>query len=427
MGSARENPTWRNLAARYGLAGLIRPAALREILDAVDRVVIRGEGWGPSDPLRGERRSVELIAARLHRQALRRQKRPPDPTRQRGRAWSVRTYRRAIAEGERLGLLRVHRRPGLPPLVSPSWWTHPADGSADGLPELVWSAAAARILSPVCPLSVLSLSAPPVRSESAPISRTPSGLQGPDPGQTGGTVYSVTENRVRDTVRGVEVGHRAPAPRLPLLRIPLPIQAPDLRETAEQTIREAAEHPSWSGIEALIRKALETSSPDNVVSELRRTFNLWQTGNVAKPKAYLRKQLQIPNTLDAPPREDRDTDRRDAETVSALVGLVSESWCIPPARTRPIENPYRSPAPETDPEQAWKRETREYQAQALRLCEGRADRGAEMLAARERRDSKALRELVARWSLEDREHPPRQAQRLHRATEDAPETLCAAI
>jgi len=463
MHAQRERTPWRTYARLYGMRTFIRDP-LAEILELLDRVLIRGEGWGPGDPLRGERRFLELFPGLLAKRA-----------RKRGGSRHESTYRRALARGERLGLLLVERRSGLPPLVSPSWWTHPADGSADGLPERIWSAAAARILPAFCAPLARPLRGYPVPVETGASVSLPNGIQGDIPAQTGGTLLrcntpTLVGDIVRDTVcasaqSGLSEGEqRGPRPRR-RTRAPLPIQTPELRETAEQTIRETAEHPSWSGIEALVRKALETNSPESVVSILRETFNLWQTGNVEYPKAFIRRRLNLPVSFGETPmrnrskkvretrpaltererwnlqtREDLDSARiwidgredRRAELEGILERMdtqaleaLADRWAREDSGVR-----MRAKAEAEAQESAARRfhqESREYQAQAVQLAEGNPARWSALLAARERRDSEALRELVSRWSLEDRERPPARAQRLHRATEDAPEALCAAI
>ena len=89
MHAQRERTPWRTYARAYGVRSLIRDSRA-EILELADRVLVRGEGWGPGDPLRGERRFLELLPSLLAKRA-----------RKRERTRSERTYRRAVADLER--------------------------------------------------------------------------------------------------------------------------------------------------------------------------------------------------------------------------------------------------------------------------------------------------------------------------------------
>lgn len=105
---AFETPTWRSLAAKakFPLQQLDRTE--REILELIDRVLVRGEGWGPKDPERGRHRTIRLQPSRLA---------------QHGAMRSSRTYQRAIVQLVKLKLIRVdsynsdHTREFVP-----TWW-----------------------------------------------------------------------------------------------------------------------------------------------------------------------------------------------------------------------------------------------------------------------------------------------------------------
>jgi hypothetical protein len=75
----------------------------------------------------------------------------------------------------------------------------------------------------------------------------------------------------------------------------LPIQEirdPEIQRIAIDTLAAVAGDPAWPGVRGVvvgtIREGIEASV---VVRELRRVFNLWQTGNVQRPIAYLREIL----------------------------------------------------------------------------------------------------------------------------------------
>lgn len=443
----REHTPWRTYARAYGVRSFIGDP-LAEILELLDRVLIRGEGWGPGDPLRGERRVLELLPSRLAKKACKRE-----------RTRSERTYRRAIAEGERLGLLLVHRRSGgLPPLVSPSWWRHPADLPETDLAERVWSAAAARILSAACPRRVRGVSADPVPVENAPSASLPNGIRDTFPGQTGGTLLrcnapTLVGDTVRHTVCASAPGgeqrkaQRGPRP-LHRSRAALPIRDPELRERAERTIRETEGESSWKGLEALLRIALRTTPEELVVKVLREAFNLWDTGNVEYPKWYIRDQLGIPCNLGETPtrnragivRETRSAPAENSERTASRPSAIADTLpAILPETPTPEQLAERERARERAREQAeqeqkraaeretaqrmFHQESRGYQGQAVQLAEGNPARWSALLGVRERMDLDALRELVALWHQEDRSLPPVCAQR---PTEAQQEALCAA-
>ena len=79
-----------------------------ELLDMLERVVIRGKGWHKNDKLRGLRDRIPLIPRMLS---------------QKGKKKSVRTYQRAIRRLEQAGLI-LCQGTGSDQLrvFSPSWW-----------------------------------------------------------------------------------------------------------------------------------------------------------------------------------------------------------------------------------------------------------------------------------------------------------------
>lgn len=439
MHAQRERTPWRTYARAYGVRSFIRDP-LAEILELLDRVLIRGEGWGPGDPLRGERRLLELFPGLLAKRA-----------RKRGASRHESTYRRALARGEQLGLLLVERRSGLPPLVSPAWWRHPADLPERDLAERIWSAAAARILPAWCAPLARPLRGYPVPVETGPSASLPNGIRENLPAQTGGTLLrcnaSTLRNTVRDTVCATAQGEqRGTRPRpLHRPRKPLPIADPKLRETAQRTIRETEGESSWKGLEALLRIALRDNPEELVVSVLRETFNLWEQGSIEYPKGVIRKRLEIPCSLGETPtwkRAENVRETRPLPIADALPAILSKRPNAPPEPTpeqlaewereserererarEQAEQEQKRAAERDAAERLWHQETRELQTVALSLCEGREDRRAALLAVRERRDVDALRELVALWHQEDRSHPPARAQRTLEAPQEA---LCAA-
>jgi hypothetical protein len=443
----RERTPWRTYARLYGVLPLI-PDRLGELLDIQDRWLVRGGGHGPRDSHRGEHRALPLIPSLLEKRTHKRESK---------RTRSERTYRRAISDGERLGLLLVHRRSGLPSLVSPAWWRHPADRPEEGLAERVWSAAAALILAGAWPERGRSVAGYPVRTETGPSASVPNGIRDTYPGQTGATLRrcnasTLVEDTVRDTVcasapagGGQRKGQRGPRP-LHRPRKPLPIQDRKLRERAEQTIRETEGESSWKGLEALVRIALRTTPEELVVSVLREAFNLWETGSVQYPKGWIRERLGIPcslgentETRSAPAGNSARTARGNLERIAETIpAILPERPTAPPETPTPEQLAERERARERAREQAeqeqkraaeqaaeeriFHQESREYQAQGVRLAEGNPARWSALLAVREQRDLAALRELVALWKREDRSLPPVYAQRTLEAHQEA---LCA--
>jgi len=111
-----EFPRWQSFHAPYE-AGLRLHEAEREILSMVQRVVIRGGGWGPFDCYRGTRRGVKVDAEKLANKG----------------SWSKKTYERARARLVRLGLLEILDRDGRHFVYGPAWWEPSWRVDADGV------------------------------------------------------------------------------------------------------------------------------------------------------------------------------------------------------------------------------------------------------------------------------------------------------
>ena len=145
---------WRILATSVEFPiGRLRPAET-EILDMMDRVIIRGMGWGKKDTLRNIRDRIPLSPKKLSCH---------------GNKKSPRTYQRAIRYLEQLGLL-VYQDTGSDQVrsYSPAWWVVESCDNA----QQVWQQATEVISDsdntrPLCRSNVVPLS-PPCRSSVAP-------------------------------------------------------------------------------------------------------------------------------------------------------------------------------------------------------------------------------------------------------------------
>ena len=156
---------WRILAAVAGFPIARLQPAESELLDMLDRVIIRGKGWGLNDILRGLHESIPLSPKNLSRK---------------GKRKSPRTYQRAIHNLDQLGLILCDGTSSNQlRTYAPAWWTDNLDGHA----LQVWQQAAKIFNSPrsngrlcrstVAPVTPLCRSrvAPPVPNEihSAPL------------------------------------------------------------------------------------------------------------------------------------------------------------------------------------------------------------------------------------------------------------------
>lgn len=99
---------WRTIAtnAEFPLERL--RSAESEILDMIERVVVRGKGWSKKDKLRDIRDRIPISPRKLSKH---------------GKKLSPRTYERAIRRLEQLGLLK-HESTGANQIrvFSPGWW-----------------------------------------------------------------------------------------------------------------------------------------------------------------------------------------------------------------------------------------------------------------------------------------------------------------
>lgn len=118
--------SWRHYANRVGFPLIRLGKGDREVLSMLDRILIRGEGWGPKDSLQGQRTSIVFEPKKLSRK---------------GAKLTERTYQRSRLRLERLGLLLVvDFTPCGARIVSPAWWPiHGVD------PLAVWQTAKERM------------------------------------------------------------------------------------------------------------------------------------------------------------------------------------------------------------------------------------------------------------------------------------------
>lgn len=110
---------WRIIATAADLPiECLRPAEI-ELLDIIERVVIRGRGWGKKDRLRDVRDRTPLSPRKLSRH---------------GQKKSPRTYQRAIRRLTSLGLL-IHQDTGSDQVrvYSPAWWLVESSDEAVGI------------------------------------------------------------------------------------------------------------------------------------------------------------------------------------------------------------------------------------------------------------------------------------------------------
>lgn len=119
-------PAWRSIAKKAELPNDALTRTDREVLNMVERVLIRGQGWGPNDPNRGQERDIHLLPSRMSQHGLMR-----DP----------RTYQRSYSNLVQLGVLQITRvHPDRSRSYAPTWWIL---GDVEAALE-VWRVAAAR-------------------------------------------------------------------------------------------------------------------------------------------------------------------------------------------------------------------------------------------------------------------------------------------
>jgi len=108
---------WRAIATVIGFPVEQLWSAEEEILDMIERVVIRGKGWTKKDKLRSIRDRIPISPRKLSKH---------------GKKLSPRTYERSIKRLMRLGLLK-HESTGTDQIrvFSPGWW--PAESPADAV------------------------------------------------------------------------------------------------------------------------------------------------------------------------------------------------------------------------------------------------------------------------------------------------------
>lgn len=107
---------WRILAEVAGFPISRLQPAESELLDMLDRVIIRGKGWGLNDILRGLHKSIPLSPKNLSRK---------------GKRKSPRTYQRAIHNLDQLGLILCDGTSSNQlRTYAPAWWTNNLDGHA---------------------------------------------------------------------------------------------------------------------------------------------------------------------------------------------------------------------------------------------------------------------------------------------------------
>ena len=121
-----DHPSWRELAraAAFPLQRLTKSDC--EILTLLERALIRGHGWGPSDRYKGQHQELPLIPSQLSRH---------------GQKYSIRTYQRTIKHLVAIGLLlQVGVRLDGIRIYTVSWWR----GVTTESPEGAWRTAATK-------------------------------------------------------------------------------------------------------------------------------------------------------------------------------------------------------------------------------------------------------------------------------------------
>jgi hypothetical protein len=353
---AIKRPTWIAWAHAAGVK--VEPAALRELLTMVERVL--HQGFGLKDPNKGLYHWVPVSCQLMAQQAARRKDLKG------GR--SVRSYRRALADAEDLGLLIVKRIGGRPPLVRPAWYGPE--------PDAVWRRAAS-VMAERWPCDGRVMAAPMAVPMAAP-SGAQDAMTQADPADSagtgtrdgqGGTVLRLNGSRKNSTAKtqtqptpaaststASAIADEEPEedPEAPKLNI---IVDPDLRERCE---RHLARRPSWKPILlAALVQGREAGVPQGKVVKLFcEIVNMDDStiGGIRNGQALLRlrfrKELKLlPLTL---PEDGRGAERgkrarfapREAEGDgdSASQGTLAHG----PSRPAAVAGPIARSEPETE-------------------------------------------------------------------------------
>jgi len=271
------------------------PRALRELLTMLDRRIGRGEGWGLDDPKRGKWQTLPLMPDRLARQAARREHKRP--------GLSTRSFWRAIAEGERLGLLAVRRRRGCAPDVRPAWY-----GADDALD--VWRRAAGMADQwqtfgrPLAhPLAHLETPEPAATLEPEPDFE-------PDGNARRLTSYGLTDSTAKTVGKApaLSTGSTAEDTKPEPEETQEPVRLNLIADAGERTRaeRHLARMPEWRPL--LLRALIDAEAQDVDESDVVRVFcecvNLATSplGGISSPTAFLRHRMReelglLPATL----------------------------------------------------------------------------------------------------------------------------------
>lgn len=99
---------WYLLARKADYPVKTLPKSHQEILGVLDRVIVQGDGWGPTDPQRGRHKAINLIPSKLKSHGLKR---------------CERTYQRAIRNLVLRGLItHVATEIDRTGVYAPVWW-----------------------------------------------------------------------------------------------------------------------------------------------------------------------------------------------------------------------------------------------------------------------------------------------------------------
>ncbi len=289
-------PRWRESARKAGMNPRRLPPALCEVLELLDRVVVRGEPWPhpkARDAHRGKRQSLplrpDLLAQRV--------KQRPNPSDRIGR--SEKSFRRAIDLGIRLGLLRVPgRRRGRRLEVSPTWASDPS----------AWDRASAL-------LDDRTVTNPWPTDDHSP-ERTGVPCNSLETGaitQVHDHSPAETSLRLNDSTIGLGGGlgsalaGLSPEHAFPLVPIskkgrggsdptrPLPLQDPEDAEAAAAILERVAGASEWR-VEDALRPLLLYFDAEGVVGGILEVINeevlpRWEAGEIDNPIGYLRRIL----------------------------------------------------------------------------------------------------------------------------------------
>jgi len=166
----------------------------------LDRVLIRGQGWGPADTEKGAREDADIRTRLLERKTK---------ARTGSRPISHRSFRQAVRDLEGLGLICVFRRRGRPSRVRPVWWSltkgfnlEAADAAWGKLATLAAALSLPRpcpLLAPLLPPHFPLTSPSPVRQRSPSIPGSDADLNEIAGGNSGGTLRRITDDVERIT------------------------------------------------------------------------------------------------------------------------------------------------------------------------------------------------------------------------------------